>query len=119
MTIIIGAGYQFDYVFDWTILKYPQIGSSSRARVRTLFLVLSPYPSLTFSSNTYTHRCLYTCIYMYIYKHTILTSLINSWSLFYQPSGKPAQNAGPSGEGIERPTGWFVSYQVGLQSLYI
>ncbi|KAG8370820.1 hypothetical protein BUALT_Bualt13G0023200 [Buddleja alternifolia] len=25
-------GYQFDYVFDWTILKYPQIGSSSRAR---------------------------------------------------------------------------------------
>ena len=30
---VIGAGYQFDYVFDWTILKYPQIGSSSRARV--------------------------------------------------------------------------------------
>jgi len=28
------AGYQFDYVFDWTILKYPQIsGSSSRGRV--------------------------------------------------------------------------------------
>ncbi|KAK4408158.1 Casein kinase-like protein 11 [Sesamum angolense] len=25
-------GYQFDYVFDWTILKYPQIGSSSRPR---------------------------------------------------------------------------------------
>lgn len=27
------AGYQFDYVFDWTILKYPQIGGSSRGRV--------------------------------------------------------------------------------------
>jgi casein kinase 1 epsilon len=28
------VGYQFDYVFDWTILKYPQIGgSSSRGRV--------------------------------------------------------------------------------------
>ncbi|WVZ08754.1 hypothetical protein V8G54_022100 [Vigna mungo] len=25
-------GYQFDYVFDWTILKYPQIGGSSRGR---------------------------------------------------------------------------------------
>lgn len=28
-------GYQFDYVFDWTILKYPQIGGSSRGRVNT------------------------------------------------------------------------------------
>ena len=33
---IVSAGYQFDYVFDWTILKYPQIGgSSSRGRVST------------------------------------------------------------------------------------
>lgn len=32
---LIAAGYQFDYVFDWTILKYPQVGSSSRARVST------------------------------------------------------------------------------------
>lgn len=30
---IIISGYQFDYVFDWTILKYPQIGSSSKTRV--------------------------------------------------------------------------------------
>ncbi|KAJ7979848.1 putative Casein kinase [Quillaja saponaria] len=30
--LFIREGYQFDYVFDWTILKYPQIGSSSRAR---------------------------------------------------------------------------------------
>ncbi|CAI0386163.1 unnamed protein product [Linum tenue] len=30
----INTGYQFDYVFDWTVLKYPQAGtSSSRARV--------------------------------------------------------------------------------------
>ncbi|KAL1535684.1 Casein kinase 1-like protein 10 [Salvia divinorum] len=26
--LFIREGYQFDYVFDWTILKYPQIGSS-------------------------------------------------------------------------------------------
>ncbi|XP_073015986.1 casein kinase 1-like protein 9 isoform X2 [Primulina eburnea] len=30
--LFIREGYQFDYVFDWTILKYPQIGTSSRAR---------------------------------------------------------------------------------------
>ncbi|RZB48265.1 casein kinase 1-like protein 6 isoform X2 [Glycine soja] len=31
--LFIREGYQFDYVFDWTILKYPQIGgSSSRGR---------------------------------------------------------------------------------------
>ncbi|CAN6725977.1 unnamed protein product [Malus baccata var. baccata] len=33
--LFIREGYQFDYVFDWTILKYPQIGSSSRTRVST------------------------------------------------------------------------------------
>ncbi|GLT99342.1 hypothetical protein SLE2022_167850 [Rubroshorea leprosula] len=31
--LFIREGYQFDHVFDWTILKYPQISSSSRARV--------------------------------------------------------------------------------------
>ncbi|KAG6395234.1 hypothetical protein SASPL_145875 [Salvia splendens] len=30
--LFLREGYQFDYVFDWTILKYPQIGSSSRSR---------------------------------------------------------------------------------------
>lgn len=31
--LFIREGYQFDYVFDWTVLKYPQIsGSSSRGR---------------------------------------------------------------------------------------
>ncbi|KAF1878670.1 hypothetical protein Lal_00047341 [Lupinus albus] len=28
----VSAGYQFDYVFDWTILKYPQSNGSSRGR---------------------------------------------------------------------------------------
>ncbi|MFQ6620579.1 hypothetical protein Gotur_000919 [Gossypium turneri] len=28
----IAVGYQFDYIFDWTVLKYPQIGGSSRVR---------------------------------------------------------------------------------------
>lgn len=31
--LFIREGYQFDYVFDWTILKYPQIGGSSRGRL--------------------------------------------------------------------------------------
>ncbi|GLT57809.1 hypothetical protein SLA2020_307570 [Shorea laevis] len=30
--LFIREGYQFDYVFDWTILKYPQLSSSSRQR---------------------------------------------------------------------------------------
>ncbi|CAN6479499.1 unnamed protein product [Victoria cruziana] len=30
--LFIREGFQFDYVFDWTILKYPQIGGSSRGR---------------------------------------------------------------------------------------
>ncbi|XP_059626051.1 casein kinase 1-like protein 9 isoform X2 [Cornus florida] len=30
--LFIREGYQFDYVFDWTILKYPQIGANSRGR---------------------------------------------------------------------------------------
>ncbi|XP_050206816.1 casein kinase 1-like protein 6 [Mercurialis annua] len=30
--LFIREGYQFDYVFDWTVLKYPQISSSSRVR---------------------------------------------------------------------------------------
>ncbi|KAK8984141.1 hypothetical protein V6N11_029465 [Hibiscus sabdariffa] len=38
--LFIREGYQFDYVFDWTILRYPQVGSSSRA------LQPSPKPGL-------------------------------------------------------------------------
>ncbi|XVE72908.1 hypothetical protein DITRI_Ditri11bG0075900 [Diplodiscus trichospermus] len=30
--LFIREGYQFDYIFDWTILKYPQIGGGSRGR---------------------------------------------------------------------------------------
>ncbi|EOX94394.1 Protein kinase domain - like 10 [Theobroma cacao] len=30
--LFIREGYQFDYVFDWTVLKYPQLGGSSRGR---------------------------------------------------------------------------------------
>ncbi|GMI64180.1 casein kinase I, CASEIN KINASE I-LIKE 11 [Hibiscus trionum] len=30
--LFIREGYQFDYVFDWTMLRYPQVGSSSRSR---------------------------------------------------------------------------------------
>ncbi|GMI70399.1 casein kinase I, CASEIN KINASE I-LIKE 11 [Hibiscus trionum] len=30
--LFIREGYQFDYVFDWTLRRYPQVGASSRAR---------------------------------------------------------------------------------------
>ncbi|KVH79763.1 Protein kinase, ATP binding site-containing protein [Cynara cardunculus var. scolymus] len=44
--LFIREGYQFDYVFDWTILKYPQIGSGSSSRGRTVGkLPLNPGPS--------------------------------------------------------------------------
>ncbi|KGN61593.1 casein kinase 1-like protein 10 isoform X1 [Cucumis sativus] len=42
--LFIREGYQFDYVFDWTILKYPQIGSSSRTRP-TGKAAITPGPS--------------------------------------------------------------------------
>ncbi|KAL1539654.1 Casein kinase 1-like protein 11 [Salvia divinorum] len=40
--LFIREGYQFDYVFDWTMLKYPQIGSSSRTRNLTGNAVTGP-----------------------------------------------------------------------------
>ena len=47
--LTIAAGYQFDYVFDWTILKYPQIGASSRGRVSACksFFIVHFHPSKT------------------------------------------------------------------------
>jgi casein kinase 1 epsilon len=42
--LFIREGYQFDYVFDWTILKYPQVGSSSRARQPVGKLPSNPGP---------------------------------------------------------------------------
>ncbi|CAN4120547.1 unnamed protein product [Withania somnifera] len=44
--LFIREGYQFDYVFDWTILKYPQIGSSSRTRQPIARLPVNPGPSV-------------------------------------------------------------------------
>ncbi|KAG5554293.1 hypothetical protein RHGRI_011978 [Rhododendron griersonianum] len=44
LTVMVNRSYQFDYVFDWTILKYPQVGSSSRARPVGK-LALNPGPS--------------------------------------------------------------------------
>ncbi|KAA8545268.1 hypothetical protein F0562_020052 [Nyssa sinensis] len=44
--LFIREGYQFDYVFDWTILKYPQIGSSSKGRQPAGKLALNPGPSV-------------------------------------------------------------------------
>ena len=83
---VIGSGYQFDYVFDWTILKYPQIGSSSIPWVSTSqncwqFLYF-PSPNITY-----------------------VTILV----LFQQPAGKLALNPGASAERAERNPGMFLS----------
>ncbi|XP_055829502.1 casein kinase 1-like protein 6 isoform X1 [Solanum dulcamara] len=43
--LFIREGYQFDYVFDWTILKYPQIGASSRGRIPSGSAGLNAGPS--------------------------------------------------------------------------
>ncbi|XP_004493794.1 casein kinase 1-like protein 10 [Cicer arietinum] len=44
--LFIREGYQFDYVFDWTILKYPQIGGSSRGRHDSGKAAMNPGPSV-------------------------------------------------------------------------
>lgn len=33
--LFIREAYQFDYIFDWTVLKYPQIGANARIRQPT------------------------------------------------------------------------------------
>ncbi|XP_010551681.1 PREDICTED: casein kinase 1-like protein 11 isoform X2 [Tarenaya hassleriana] len=43
--LFIREGYQLDYVFDWTILKYPQINSSSRQRPNPRPALDPPGPS--------------------------------------------------------------------------
>ncbi|CAH9093748.1 unnamed protein product [Cuscuta europaea] len=43
--LFIREGYQFDFVFDWTILKYPQIGATSRGRISSGGAGLNAGPS--------------------------------------------------------------------------
>ncbi|XP_017222333.1 casein kinase 1-like protein 10 isoform X1 [Daucus carota subsp. sativus] len=54
--LFIREGYQFDYVFDWTILKYPQIGSSSRGQQSAGKLALNPGPSADKAEKTPVRR---------------------------------------------------------------
>ncbi|CAN1232082.1 Casein kinase 1-like protein 10, partial [Linum grandiflorum] len=58
--LFVREGYQFDYIFDWTILKYPQIGSTSRHRVSgksgTKPQTTSEKPSGVNSDKTSTNR---------------------------------------------------------------
>ncbi|KAK4273030.1 hypothetical protein QN277_021503 [Acacia crassicarpa] len=44
--LFIREGYQFDYVFDWTILKYPQIGGSSKGRLGNGKALMNAGPSV-------------------------------------------------------------------------
>ncbi|XP_060215890.1 casein kinase 1-like protein 11 isoform X2 [Lycium barbarum] len=50
--LFIREGYQFDYVFDWTTLKYPQISSTSRGRQPNGRLPLNPGPSVERAEKT-------------------------------------------------------------------
>ncbi|XP_010556910.1 PREDICTED: casein kinase 1-like protein 8 [Tarenaya hassleriana] len=43
--LFIREGYQFDYVFDWTILKHPQFSSSSKPRSSLRPALNPPVPS--------------------------------------------------------------------------
>ncbi|KAL0758130.1 hypothetical protein Bca101_095798 [Brassica carinata] len=45
--LFIREGYQFDYVFDWTVLKHPQTGSSSSSSSRTRDHTTNVKPELT------------------------------------------------------------------------
>ena len=81
------VGYQFDYVFDWTVLKYPQIGSSARPRVK-------PF-KMTFFCDLFIFSVLLCWCY------SVCLS-------FLQPSGRPSGAAGPSVERAET-TGLFFS----------
>lgn len=76
------SGYQFDCVFDWTVLKYPQIGPSSRGRVSDLSSLLM-FLSLEF--------CL---LFWFLF-------------LFQQHMGKTGLNAGPSAEKDQRTSGLY------------
>ncbi|XP_013600224.1 PREDICTED: casein kinase I isoform X1 [Brassica oleracea var. oleracea] len=46
-TCLLEKGYQFDYVFDWTVLKHPQTGSSSSSSSRTRDHTTNVKPELT------------------------------------------------------------------------
>ena len=49
-----GSGFQFDYVFDWTILKYQQsqlANPPSRALVNLVFLLLINLPMYLNNNN--------------------------------------------------------------------
>ncbi|CAM8924411.1 unnamed protein product [Rhodiola kirilowii] len=43
--LFIREGYQFDYVFDWTVLKHPQAGSGSKPRHSSGKLAVNSGPS--------------------------------------------------------------------------
>ncbi|KAE8713274.1 Casein kinase I isoform epsilon [Hibiscus syriacus] len=76
--LFIREGYQFDYVFDWTVLKYPQLTASSKQR----------------------GQCLSTLSCTFLLSQTIPTSFLASFQL---SSGRDALNAGASTERPERP----------------
>lgn len=68
-------------MFDWTILKHPQVGSSSRSRA-------SIYFDIVLGSSFFL---------------SIVGNFLNNF-LLLQP-GKPPVNAGPSAERVEKTPG--------------
>ncbi|KZV33736.1 casein kinase I isoform delta-like [Dorcoceras hygrometricum] len=75
--LFIREGYQFDYVFDWTMLKNPEIGSSSRARV-----------SYFITCGSHTYFC--------------TTTYATYMLLCQQPMGKLPLHLGPAVERVEK-----------------
>lgn len=95
------AGYQLDYVFDWTISKYPQSGSSSRPRVSSIIGFMCGEPNFGIIKLSKILSCL--CVY-----HS------------QQPTPRPALDPpGPPADRAEKPTGtlmFSVSYIVGTNT---
>lgn len=88
------AGYQLDYVFDWTISKYPQVGSSSRPRVSPIIDFTCGEPNLRIIKQT---PKILSC-YCYV-------CVCHS----QQPNPRPALDPpGPPAERAEKPTGTLI-----------
>lgn len=94
--VIYFTGYQYDYVFDWTVLKYPQIGSNTRSRVCvSSFAIMYFFP-------------LSWCPLIYLANNCYFLS-------HQQPSGRTTA-VGPSADRAERTSGFissiFISFPV-------
>ncbi|KAJ0483266.1 putative protein kinase CK1-CK1 family [Helianthus annuus] len=80
--LFIREGYQFDYVFDWTVLKYPQVGSGSSSSSRGRVSIYSALAYSLFLLGFASSNC----------KHLLQDQTV----------GKLPLNPGPSAERVDK-----------------